>query len=78
LEETGYYIAYILYILRILLGNVYTLFGVTIRNDVYIIKRLKINRLRWAGHVIRRENEEITKRMMLVKPEGIGRKVDQE
>jgi hypothetical protein len=34
--------------------------------------------LRWAGHVIRRENEEIIKRLMIVKPEGKGRKVDQQ
>jgi hypothetical protein len=33
--------------------------------------------LRWAGHVIRRENEEIIERIMLVKPERKGRKVDQ-
>jgi hypothetical protein len=30
--------------------------------------------LRWAGHVIRRENEEIINRIMLVKPEGKGKK----
>jgi hypothetical protein len=36
-------------------------------NDVDIIKRIKINRLRWE-YVIRRENEEIIKRIMLVKP----------
>jgi hypothetical protein len=30
--------------------------------------------LRWAGHVIRRENEEIIKRIMLVKPEGKRKK----
>jgi hypothetical protein len=33
--------------------------------------------LRWGRHVIRRTNEEIIKRMKLVKPEG-KRKVDQE
>jgi hypothetical protein len=38
-------------------------------NDVDIIKRIKINSLRWAGHVIRRENEEIINRLMIVKPE---------
>jgi hypothetical protein len=37
-------------------------------HDVDIIKRTKINRLRWAGHVIMRENE-IIKRIMLVKSE---------
>jgi hypothetical protein len=35
-----------------------------------IIKRIKINRLRWAGYVIRRENEEIIKRLIILKPEG--------
>jgi hypothetical protein len=40
-------------------------------NDVDIIK---INRLRWAGHVIRRENEEIIKRIILVKLEGKRKK----
>jgi hypothetical protein len=43
-------------------------------NGVDIIKRIKINRLRWAGHVIRRENEEIIKRLMIVKPEGKRKK----
>jgi hypothetical protein len=33
------------------------------------ILTFKINRLRWAGCVIRRENEGIIKRIMLVKPE---------
>jgi hypothetical protein len=42
-------------------------------NDVDIIKRIKINRLRWAGHVIRRANELI-KPTMLVKPEGKRKK----
>jgi hypothetical protein len=36
-------------------------------NDIDIIK---INRLRWARHVIRRENEEIIKRIKHVKREG--------
>jgi hypothetical protein len=39
-------------------------------NNVDIIIRIKINRLRWAGHIIRRENDEIIKRLMIVKPEG--------
>jgi hypothetical protein len=39
-------------------------------NDVDVIKIIKINRLRWVGHIIRRENEEIIKRIMLVKQEG--------
>jgi hypothetical protein len=43
-------------------------------NDVDIIKRMKINGLIWAGHVVRRENEEIIKRIMLVKPEGRRKK----
>jgi hypothetical protein len=38
-------------------------------NDVYVIKRIKISILRWAGYVIRRENEEIIGRIMLVKLE---------
>jgi hypothetical protein len=33
------------------------------QTDVDIIKRIKINRLRWAGHVIKRENEEIIKKI---------------
>jgi hypothetical protein len=52
--------------------KVYSLF-----NDVDTIKRIKISRLRWAGHVIRLENEEMIKRVMLIKPEGKRRKVDQ-
>jgi hypothetical protein len=44
-------------------------------NDVDIIKRIKINILRWAGNVIRREIEEIIKKkIMLVKPEGKRKK----
>jgi hypothetical protein len=39
-----------------------------------MIKRIKINRLRWAGHVIRRDNEEIIKRLIIVKPEGKRKK----
>jgi hypothetical protein len=39
-----------------------------------MIERIKINRLRLAGHVIRRENEDIMKRIMLVKPEGKRKK----
>jgi hypothetical protein len=42
--------------------------------DIDIIKIIKINRLRWAGHDIRRENEEIIKRLMIVKPEGKRKK----
>jgi hypothetical protein len=30
--------------------------------------------LRWAGHAIRRENEELIKRLMIVKPEGKRKK----
>jgi hypothetical protein len=43
-------------------------------NDVDIIKRIKINGLRWAGHFIRKENEEIIKIIMLAKPEGKRKK----
>jgi hypothetical protein len=47
------------------LKKLYSLF-----NDVDIIKRIKVNRLKWAGHVVRRENEGIIKSiMMLLKPE---------
>jgi hypothetical protein len=49
--------------------ELYSLFNV-----VDIIKRIKIYRLRWAGHVIRRENGEIIKRIMLVKPDGKRKK----
>jgi hypothetical protein len=31
-------------------------------NDVDIIKIINISRLRWVGHVVRRENEEIMKK----------------
>jgi hypothetical protein len=47
-------------------------------HDVDIIKRIKINRLRWAGHVIRREDEEIIKGLMIENRKGKGRKVEQE
>jgi hypothetical protein len=30
--------------------------------------------MRWAGHAIRRENEEIIKRVIVVKPEGKNKK----
>jgi hypothetical protein len=49
-------------------------FSQTVGLLVDIIKRIKINRVRWAGHVIRRENEEITNIIMLVKPEGKRKK----
>jgi hypothetical protein len=45
-----------------------------IKNQSHIITRIKINRLRGAGHVIRRENEDIIKRLMIVKPEGKRKK----
>jgi hypothetical protein len=35
---------------------------------------MKINRLIWAGHVIRREHEAIIKIIMLVKPEAKRKK----
>jgi hypothetical protein len=49
-------------------------------NDVDIIKRIKINWLRRAEHVIwlRRENEEIIKILMILKPEGKTKNVNQE
>jgi hypothetical protein len=50
----------------------------TLFNNVDVIKSIKINILRWAGHVIKRENEETIKRLMIVKPEGKRMKVDQE
>jgi hypothetical protein len=58
---------------KTLQSGIYSLF-----NDFDIIKRIKINRLGWAGHVTRRENEGIIKKLMIVKPEGKRRKVDQE
>jgi hypothetical protein len=42
-------------------------------NDVDIIKIINVKKLRWAGHVIRRENEDVIKRIMLVKPERKGK-----
>jgi hypothetical protein len=47
-------------------------------NYVYIIKRIEVNRLRLVRNCIRRENEEIIRRLMLVKPEWKTRKIDQE
>jgi hypothetical protein len=44
------------------------------RNTVILFKRIKINILRWAGHVIRRKIVEIIKRIMFVKPEGKRKK----
>jgi hypothetical protein len=38
--------------------------------NVNVIKGIQINRLIWAGHIIRRENEDIMKRIKLVKPGG--------
>jgi hypothetical protein len=40
-------------------------------NDVDIIK---INIIKWEGRVMRRVNEEIIKKIMLVKPEGKRKK----
>jgi hypothetical protein len=40
----------------------------------HIIKGIKINRLRLAGHVLRRENKEIIKILVIVKPEGKRKK----
>jgi hypothetical protein len=47
-------------------------------NDADIIRRIKITLLKLAGYITRRKNEELIKRIRLVKPEGKERKVDQE
>jgi hypothetical protein len=35
-----------------------------------LAKCIKINRLKWAGHVMRMDNNRITKRMFNTRPEG--------
>jgi hypothetical protein len=35
-----------------------------------LVKYIKINRLKWAGHVIRVDNNRVTKRMFNTRPEG--------
>jgi hypothetical protein len=66
--QNGYLSLYIYkkYSVSLRFITVITQFRVTIAtysllNDVDIIKRIKINRSRWAGHVIWRENAEIIK-----------------
>ena len=39
-------------------------------NDCDLINLIKINRLRWAGHVGRMDDKEITKRMLNSNPGG--------
>ena len=39
-------------------------------NDRDIINFIKINRLRWAGHVVRMDDKEITKRILNSYPGG--------
>jgi hypothetical protein len=51
-------------------GENVTIRNYNLLNDVDTIKIIKINKLRWTGHVIRRESEEIIKRLKIVKPEG--------
>jgi hypothetical protein len=43
-------------------------------NDVQISKKAKISRLKWAGHVLRMNAEEPTKKLMLGKPDGTRRR----
>jgi hypothetical protein len=35
-----------------------------------LVKYIKINRLKWAGHVMRMDNNRVTKRMFNTRPEG--------
>jgi hypothetical protein len=35
-----------------------------------LVKYIKINRLQWAGHVMRMDNNRITKRIFNTRPEG--------
>jgi hypothetical protein len=39
-------------------------------NDVEISKKAKISRMKWAGHVLRMNDEELTKKLMLGKSDG--------
>jgi hypothetical protein len=43
-------------------------------NDVEISKKAKIFRMKWAGHVLRINDEEPTKKLMPGKPDGTGRR----
>ncbi|PSN44208.1 hypothetical protein C0J52_11545 [Blattella germanica] len=44
-------------------------------SDVDIVKHIKISRLRWAGHIIRMEEDNLVRKFTLLKPEG-SRRVD--
>jgi hypothetical protein len=44
-----------------------------LHNDVEISKKAKISRMNWAGHVLRMNDEEPTKKLMLGKPDGTRR-----
>jgi hypothetical protein len=39
-------------------------------------KKAKISRTMWAGHVLRMNDEEPTKKLMLGKPDGARRRVE--
>jgi hypothetical protein len=43
-------------------------------NDIEISKKAKICRMKWAGHVLRMNDEEPTKKLMLGKPDGTRRR----
>jgi hypothetical protein len=43
-------------------------------NDVEISEKAKISRMKWAGHVLRMNDEEPTKKLMLGKPDGTRRR----
>jgi hypothetical protein len=43
---------------------------ISLRILFFISTLIKVDTLRWAGHVIRTGNEEIVKRIMLIKPKG--------
>jgi hypothetical protein len=40
-------------------------------NELDIVKYIKINRLGWAGHVIRTDNNRAVKKVFNTKPTGI-------
>ena len=42
-------------------------------SDVDIVKHIKISRLRWAGHIIRMEEDNPARKLTLLKPEGSRR-----
>jgi hypothetical protein len=43
-------------------------------NDVEISKKAKMSRMKWAGHVLRMNDEEPTKKLMLGKSDGTRRR----